>query len=89
MNYSPSGSRLTLGTYPPAGLIREAYNLEFYEIVLPPALSKEEVYYDIVANAPGDAAPTRDEFRRMLQTLLATRFQSVSIASRRRCRFTL
>ena len=31
--------------------------------------------FDIVANAPGEGTPTGDDVRRMLQTLLADRFQ--------------
>jgi uncharacterized protein (TIGR03435 family) len=73
MGYSASGTRLTLQAYPPVGLIREAFNLEFYEIVLPPSLPRD-LYYDIVAKAPGDAPTSRADFRRMLQTLLADRF---------------
>lgn len=73
MEYSSSGTRLTLEAYPPAGLIREAFNLEFYEIVLPPSLPRD-VYYDVAAKAPGDTPPSRDDLRRMLQTLLADRF---------------
>jgi uncharacterized protein (TIGR03435 family) len=31
--------------------------------------------YDVVARAPGESAPCRDEIRKMLQTLLADRFK--------------
>jgi uncharacterized protein (TIGR03435 family) len=43
-----------------------------------PGLEDDELqntFYDIVAIAPEGTAPTRDEFRRMLQTLLADRFK--------------
>jgi uncharacterized protein (TIGR03435 family) len=74
-DYSASGPRLTLGTYPALALIAEAYNLESYEIVVPPALEKiRETYYNVVAKAPGNDPVSRDDFRRMLQTLLADRF---------------
>lgn len=76
MDYSASGTRLTLGAYQPAALLREAYDLEFYQIVFPPTLARHnETYYNIVAKAPGDTPPTRAELRRMLQTLLADRFR--------------
>jgi uncharacterized protein (TIGR03435 family) len=72
MGYSASGTRLTLEAYPAAALIREAYNLEFYEIVAPSLPG--DVYYDIAAKAPGSDPPSRADLRRMLQTLLADRF---------------
>jgi uncharacterized protein (TIGR03435 family) len=75
MDYSASGTRLTLGTYPAIGLIAEAFNLEFHQIVVPPALEKvREAYYNITAKAPGDDPASRDDLRRMLQTLLSDRF---------------
>jgi uncharacterized protein (TIGR03435 family) len=75
MDYSVSGPRLTLGAYGPAALVREAYNLERHELVFPPALAKaNETYYNIAAKAPGNDPVSRDDFRRMLQTLLAERF---------------
>ena len=73
MDYRASGSRLTLVGYQQKGLIREAYNLEFYEIVLPASLADDSLYFNIVAKAPGDNTPSRAEFRLMLQTLLAER----------------
>jgi uncharacterized protein (TIGR03435 family) len=73
MVYSASGTRLTLGAYAVAHLIHEAFDREFYEIVVPPSIP-DDIYYDIVAKAPGDQPRSRDDFRRMLQTLLADRF---------------
>jgi uncharacterized protein (TIGR03435 family) len=70
--YSASGNRLTLEAYPAAALIREAFNLEPYELVAPSLPG--DVYYDIAAKAPGSDPPSRAELRRMLQTLLADRF---------------
>jgi uncharacterized protein (TIGR03435 family) len=55
-------------------LIREAYNLKPYQVSMSKAGDQEDVYYDIVAVAEGEAAPSKSEFRRMLQTLLAQRF---------------
>jgi uncharacterized protein (TIGR03435 family) len=40
---------------------------------VPPSLPGD-VYYDIAAKAPGDDPPSRADLRRMLQTLLADRF---------------
>lgn len=73
--FSSSGSRLTLEGYNRMLLIMEAYNLKNYQVSWAPgAGSQEDVYYDIVAKAEGDGAPTKSEFCRMLQTLLAQRF---------------
>ena len=73
--YSASGPRVSYQGYPPLGLVMEAYNLEAYQVVLSRAIPQEESpYYDIVAKAPGEVALSRNEFRRMLQTLLAERF---------------
>lgn len=76
--FSSSGPRLTLEAYPAVGLIREAYNLESYQVSFAASVSQPKgnyydiMYYDIVARAGG--APTRGEFRQMLRTLLAERF---------------
>ena len=45
--------------------------------------------YDIEAKAPGEGAPTMDEARQMLQTLLAERFQLKLLANRKSCRHTI
>ena len=81
MGFSSSGPRLRLEGYNKWELILEVYNLKPYQLSMSKAgqqTSKadlqEDIYYDIVAVAEGDAAPTKDEFRRMLQTLLAQRF---------------
>jgi uncharacterized protein (TIGR03435 family) len=74
-DYSASGTRLTLEGYAPIHLIMEAYNLKAYQVSFGPAASPPDyTYYFIEAKAEGDSVPTRDEFRRMLQTLLAERF---------------
>ena len=69
-----SGSRLTADAQTPAGLIMFAYNVRNDQIVrTKPLLAIGDVFYDVVATATG--TPTRDQFRRMMQTLLADRFQ--------------
>ena len=68
-----SGSRVTvrgaLNT-----LIADAFNVKTYQIQSVPAWA-ENVIYTVTAKAPGDASPTQDEARVMLQALLAERFQ--------------
>ena len=56
-------------------LILYAYDLKAYQVV--PGSPNMPLYdfYDVVAKAAGDRAPTRSEFRQMLQSLLAGRFQ--------------
>ncbi len=71
---STSGARLTADAEPVAGLIMWAYNLKNYQVSFAPSVSPPDVNYDISAKAEGDALPTREEFRQMLQTLLADRF---------------
>jgi uncharacterized protein (TIGR03435 family) len=74
-HFSSSGPRVTLEGYPPMGLIKEAYNLENYQVpFVVPQPDSDYIYYDIFAKAEGDGVRTRDEFRQMLQTLLAERF---------------
>lgn len=73
--FSSSGTRVTMEGYLPIYLVMEAYNLKVYQVAFAPSATQSEyVYYDIVAKAEGDGAPTRDEFRPMLQKLLAERF---------------
>ena len=74
MGFSSSGPRLTLEGYNRLLLIREAYGLKGYQVSLSEANSNGDVYYDIAAIAEGDAAPSKSEFRLMLRTLLAQRF---------------
>jgi uncharacterized protein (TIGR03435 family) len=69
--YSSSGPRLTLETWSRIDLIMEAYDLKWYQVSY--ALSNTD-FYDITAKAEGDGTPTKAEFRLMLQTLLADRF---------------
>lgn len=76
--FAISGTRLTIESYTLFGLVKEAYNLQNYQIQMSdklPLLSSMDTLYDITAKAEGDSIPTRDEFRQMLQLLLADRFQ--------------
>ena len=75
MDFSSSGPRVRLEGYNLRGLIMEAYNFRNFQVSMPGLDEQENTNYDIVAIAPEGTAPTRDEFRRMLQTLLADRFQ--------------
>jgi uncharacterized protein (TIGR03435 family) len=73
---STSGPRLNADAANLVRLIMYAYNLRGYQVSGAPLhLALGEARYDIVAKAEGDAAPTKDEFRRMLQLLLADRFK--------------
>lgn len=55
-------------------LVVEAYGLKYYQVTGGPHWIESD-HFDISARAPGDAAPTRDQFRQMVQTMLADRFQ--------------
>ncbi len=76
MGFSSSGPRLNLEGYNAMQLVMEAYDLRGYQVrsAMAGADSQENVYYDIAAKAEGDATPSKREFRRMLQALLAQRF---------------
>lgn len=61
-----------------AGLVLTAYKLRTFQVSGAPEWRDEtgrNQLYDIEAKAPGEGAPTMDEARQMLQTLLAERFQ--------------
>lgn len=75
MDFSSSGPRVRLEGYNLRALIMEAYNFRNFQVSMPGIDEQQDTNYDIVAIAPEGTAPTRDEFRRMLQTLLADRFQ--------------
>jgi uncharacterized protein (TIGR03435 family) len=70
-----AGPRLEIEAYFVPELIMEAYNIKNYQISLAPNVRWPGTRYDIVAKAEGDGAPTREEFREMLRTLLADRFK--------------
>jgi uncharacterized protein (TIGR03435 family) len=73
---STSGLRLTAEGYTVFGLIMYAYNLKNYEVSLTTSLLPVgNTMYDILAKADSEGTPTRDEFRQMLQSLLADRFK--------------
>lgn len=72
-----SGTRVTVRGLL-AGIVMAAYQLRTFELAGTPewrnAAGRHEIYV-IEAKAPGDLAPSPDEARQMLQTLLAERFQ--------------
>ena len=68
-----AGNRVTLtGTL--RVLIAAAYGIKDYQILAAPPWSGTLVY-ELTAKAPGDAVPTQEEVRPMLQALPAERFQ--------------
>jgi uncharacterized protein (TIGR03435 family) len=69
----PNGVTLT-ATINPMGLILDAYHRMGYQVSLPAPGPATAVFYDVVAKAAGAVAPSRDEFRQMLQALLVDRF---------------
>ena len=75
MDFSSSGPRVRLEGYNLRGLVMETYNLRNFQISMPGLDEHQDINYDITAIAPDGTTPTRDDFRRMLQTLLADRFQ--------------
>ena len=72
--FSSSGPRLTLEAYSWMDLIEEAYNLKGYQVSASGLDLQPDTYFDITAIAEGNSSPARDEFRPLLQTLLAQRF---------------
>jgi uncharacterized protein (TIGR03435 family) len=70
-----SGSNVRIGG-PVSRLIMEAYGVMSYQILEGPEWARSiDSDYDIVARTEGDTAATRAQVKRMLQTLLADRFQ--------------
>ena len=55
-------------------LIADAYGIKEYQVSGAPQWA-DSLMYEIVATASGDAAPTQDQVRPMLKSLLADRFQ--------------
>jgi len=74
-DYSASGPRLTLGAYSFPLLVMEAYDLKNYQMSFPSTGAALADFYNVTAMAPGNTAPTREDFRQMLQSLLADRFK--------------
>ena len=69
-----SGSRVTISASTVSSLIASAYGLKDYQLEGASEWMQSE-RYDIAARAPGDRTPTNEEEKRMLQALLAERFQ--------------
>lgn len=68
-----AGNRVTLtGTL--HTIISTAYGVKGYQVLAAPPWA-ETLMYTITATTPGDAVPTQDQIRPMLQALLADRFQ--------------
>lgn len=75
MGVLTTGQRLN-GADTVRGLIMYAYNMKNWQVSGPAQPSPVgDDFYDVVAKAEGDAAPTKEEFRQMLQSLLADRFK--------------
>jgi len=72
-----SGVRITADATNLWGLICFAYNVKNGQLVRNGSelLKLGEVFYDLVAKAEGDAPLTRNQFRPMMQALLAERFK--------------
>ena len=73
-----SGSRVTLSVVSLIGLVRDAYDVQDFQVSGAPGWTDQrgrQQFYDIEARAPGDGTPTVGQVRQMLQTLLADRFQ--------------
>lgn len=68
-----SGPRLTIPDYTAAGLLAFAYNVKSYQISNRASL--DPTFYDVIGQARDGSTPTRDEFRLMMQSLLAQRFK--------------
>jgi uncharacterized protein (TIGR03435 family) len=69
-----SGPKVTISEYGLLGLVMTAYKVEPWQVSGgPPWLESDR--FNITANAPGDARPTDNQIQRMLQSLLADRFQ--------------
>jgi uncharacterized protein (TIGR03435 family) len=73
---STSGLRLTGDAVNVFNLILYAYDLKGFQVTgTGPLFQDGDTRWDIMAKAEGDSMPTRAEFRQMLRTLLADRFQ--------------
>jgi uncharacterized protein (TIGR03435 family) len=75
MDVVTSGTRLSTEASNLLGLILFAYKLRNYQVVVNSSLVTNDERYEIAAKAEGDRPPTKDEFRRMMQELLADRFK--------------
>jgi uncharacterized protein (TIGR03435 family) len=68
---SIAGTRVTLSG-PVQSLVMTAFGMRQYQIVGAPAWNN---LYEITAKAPGESAPSREQARQMVRTLLVDRFQ--------------
>ena len=69
-----AGPRVTVTAMSVPDLVSWAYNVETYEVEGATGWSAGD-HFDISAKAPGDGDPARDDVRKMVQSLLAERFQ--------------
>ncbi len=69
-----SGNRVTVSAQPVGGLIRVAYDVRNYQLAGGPNWVNDDAY-DIAAKAEGDNTLSVDQVRKLLQALLADRFQ--------------
>jgi len=71
-----SGTRLEANARTIAALVMYAYNVRSDQVAPARALDPfGDTFYDIDARAPGETPPAEDDFRRMMQSLLADRFR--------------
>jgi uncharacterized protein (TIGR03435 family) len=76
IDIATAGTRLTAEASNLGFLIMWAYDVKNYQLVRSPAWNTfGDAPYDIAAKAEGETAPTKAEFRAMLQALLADRFK--------------
>jgi uncharacterized protein (TIGR03435 family) len=75
MDVVTSGSRLTTEASNLRGLIMYAYKLKNYQLAVQSPLVTDDARFEVMAKAEGDGVPSSDEFRRMMQSLLADRFK--------------
>jgi uncharacterized protein (TIGR03435 family) len=79
-----SGPHIRLVALTLTDLIGDAYNCARYQIAGTQGWIESE-RFDVLANSPGDTAPTKENLRLMLQALLADRFQlKVHLETRKR-----
>ena len=78
-DFSSSGPRVRYLAYGISDLVVEAYNVKHYQVTFAPSAQPpaggQYGAYDIEAKAAGVYARTRNDFRPMLQALLADRFK--------------
>jgi uncharacterized protein (TIGR03435 family) len=71
---STSGPRVTVSAMSVSNLVRYAYDVKSYQLAGGPDWATED-RWDIVAKAEGDGALTKAQARKMIEALLAERFQ--------------